>query len=114
MALVLLFKEHPWKEMFIWSCISCNDCRFDLETEYSKVESNWYLRTFFDEIYLADPRIAEKLFEMTLRMHELLGIRVSSSKDHVIAPTRTLLALGIVMDFDQRVIYMPEGKVDKL
>ena len=72
------------------------------------------MRTFFDdEIVLADPSIANELYENSL-LHKLLGIRISSSTDHVIPPTRVLLALGIVLHFDLAIIYMPENKLEKL
>ena len=65
----------------------------------------WVMRTYFDdEIVLSEPQIAEELFKASLDLHKLLGIRISSSKDHVIAPTRVLYALGVVLDFDTRLI----------
>ena len=65
------------------------------------------MRTFFDdEITLVEPEIAQELYQVSLELHELLGIRISSSRDHAIPPTRKLLALGIVLDFDLGVIYM--------
>jgi hypothetical protein len=81
----------------------------------SKQTAKWFMRTFFDdEIVLADPSIANELYENSLFLHKLLGIRISSSTDHVIPPTRVLLALGIVLDFDLAIIYMPENKLEKL
>ena len=78
-------------------------------------EAKWIMRTFFDdEIALAEPSIAKDLYHNALFLHELLGIRTSSSKDHMIPPTRVLLALGVVMDFDLCILYMPAGKEEKL
>ena len=65
-------------------------------------------------MYLTGPDIAKPLFNASVKLHEILGIRISTSRDHVIPPTRVLLALGIVLDFDLAVIYMPAGKLDKL
>ena len=78
-------------------------------------KGSWFLRTFFDdEVYVTDPEIAQVLYETAIQLHEILGIGISTSKDHVIPPTRTLLALGIVLDFDLGVMYMPAGKLEKL
>ena len=75
----------------------------------------WFMRTFFDdEIVLADPTIAEELYQNSIFLHQLLGIRTSSSTDHMIPPTRVLLALGVVLDFDLAVLYMPPSKEAKL
>ena len=79
------------------------------------IEGKWRMRAFFDdEVGLAEPQIVEELFQTSLALHKLLGIRVSVSRDHVIPPTRKLIALGIVLDFDLGVIYMPPAKLDKL
>ena len=75
----------------------------------------WSVRAFFDdEIGIAHPAIAQEFFEAFLALHEVLGIRLSTSKDHVISPTRVLLALGTVLDFDLAIIYMPDNKLEKL
>ena len=72
----------------------------------------WFMRTFFDdEIVLAHPAIAEELYQYSIFLHKILGIRTSTS---MISPTRVLLALGVVMDFDLAVLYMPAGKEAKL
>ena len=76
---------------------------------------SWFVRPFFDdEIGIADPIIAKELFEASLDLHKILGIRLSTSNDHVIAPTRVLLALGTVLDFDLACVYMPDNKLEKL
>ena len=85
----------------------------------SKIKLNssqsWSVRAFFDdEIGIAHPDIAQELFQASLVLHEVLGIRLSSSRDHVIGPTQVLLALGTVLDFDLAVIYMPDNKLEKL
>ena len=75
----------------------------------------WFMRTFFDdEIVLSHPSIAEELYQNSIFLHRLLGIRTSSSTDHMIPPTRVLLALGVVLDFDLAVLYMPATKEVKL
>ena len=77
--------------------------------------AKWAMKTFFnDEIVLASPSIAEELYQNSIFLHSLLGIRTSTSTDHMIPPTRVLLALGIVLDFDLAVLYMPANKEEKL
>ena len=69
--------------------------------------ARWAMRTFFDdEIAFAEPAIAQELYEASIFLHKLLGIRISTSADHVIPPTRVLLALGVVLDFDLAIMYM--------
>ena len=63
---------------------------------------------------VAVPCIAQELYENSLFLHELLRICIFSSTDHVIPPIRVLLALGIVLDLDLAIIYMPENKLEKL
>ena len=77
--------------------------------------AKWTMRTFFDdEIVFAEPAIAQELYEASIFLHKLLGIRISTSTDHVIPPTRVLIALGIVLDFDLAIMYMPASKEAKL
>ena len=71
------------------------------------------MRTFFDnEIGIAEPQVADKLFDNSVALHRLLAIRICTSRDHVVSPTRVLLALGIVLDFDRAALYMPPGKLE--
>ena len=58
----------------------------------SKIKLNssqsWSVRAFFDDkVGIAHPDIAQELFQASLVLHEVLGIRLSSSRDHVISPT---------------------------
>ena len=77
--------------------------------------ARWAMRTFFDdEIAFAEPAIAQELYEASIFLHKLLGIRISTSANHVIPPTRALLALGVVLDFDLAIMYMPASKEAKL
>jgi hypothetical protein len=64
----------------------------------------WFMRTFLDEIVLSHHTIAEELYQNSIFLHQLLGIRTSSSTDHRIPPTRVLLALGVVLDFDLAIL----------
>ena len=60
------------------------------------------------------PAIAEELYEASIFLHKLLGIRISTSTVHVIPQTWVLLALGVVLDFDLAIMYMPASKEAKL
>ena len=92
-------------------CISFMLQKISLSNNVAK----WFMKTFFDdEIVLVEPSIAEELYQNSIFLHNLLGIRTSTSTDHMIPPTRVLLALGVVMDFDLGVLYMPAGKEVKL